>query len=213
MRKSNVSGNGLREQVATRKKKKNKKMLDTEKVHFLCEDCEDPIETTFGVVKNCTMITHFLQGMMLARAYAYVFYFEICDDFLSADCGATTRDTPMPLPSIKKTVFVKVLEWLTKNLEQPVRFDEQTSVTLAEFKEWEGNMFASMDHSFRFDFLAVANALDCKTLQLETCRYFASLVNGKQEPEIRKEFSLPPNPFPPLLGIARRFLPGKSTHN
>jgi hypothetical protein len=144
---------------------------DSTPVYLACQDCDEPVQTTYRHVKNCTTITNII-----------------------ADCGACS-DAPVPLPCIKRATFDKVMMWLQHQIDEPVSFDEKATVDLTKFTDWENDFYSKMTITERLDFIMACNYIECKTMYMETARYIALTMKGKTIEEIRAMFGLGESPL------------------
>ena len=107
-------------------------------------------------------------------------------------------DEEIPLPNVKKTILVKIIEfceYIRKNsapeIEKPLRSNNLNDVTTAWYAE-----FVNLDQEVLFELILAANYLDIKPLLELSCAKVASLIKNKSIPEIRKFFNIE-NDFTP----------------
>ena len=109
-------------------------------------------------------------------------------------------EDPIPLPSIKKPILDKVLEYCTyidtegnglPEIPKPL-----TSGNMSDFvNEFYAN-FVNVDQEQLFELILGANFLDIKSLLELSCAKVASLIKGKNLSETRKFFNVE-NDFSP----------------
>lgn len=107
-------------------------------------------------------------------------------------------DEEIPLPSIKKSILTKVIEFckhLNSNtapeIEKPLKSNNISDVTTQFYAE-----FVNLEQEILFEVILAANYLDIKALLELACAKVASLIKNKSIPEIRKFFNIE-NDFTP----------------
>ena len=107
-------------------------------------------------------------------------------------------DDVIPLPSVKKAILDKVLEFCTyinqhpaPEIEKPLRSSNLADVA----GEWYAN-FVNLEQELLFELIMASNFMDIKSLLELACAKVASMIKGKTIPEIRKFFNIE-NDFTP----------------
>ena len=104
----------------------------------------------------------------------------------------------IPLPSIKKAILDKVIEYCTYiNTNQPPEIDKplRSNNLVDVVNEWYAS-FVNLDQEVLFELILAANFMDIKSLLELSCAKVASLIKGMTIPETRKFFNIE-NDFSP----------------
>lgn len=104
----------------------------------------------------------------------------------------------IPLPNVKATVLVKVIEYCTHYKTDPMTVitTPLKSNRIEEIvQEWYAD-FVSVDQTLLFELVTAANFMDIKALLDLTCLAVSVLIKGKSAEEIRRIFNIS-NDFSP----------------
>jgi len=98
----------------------------------------------------------------------------------------------IPLPNIKSSILVKVIEFLTHykeelmtDIEKPLKSSNMNEVV----QEWYSD-FVNVEQETLFELILAANFMDVKPLLELTCATVASMIKGKTPEEIRQHFKI-----------------------
>jgi S-phase kinase-associated protein 1 len=98
----------------------------------------------------------------------------------------------IPLPNIKSSILVKVIEFLTHykeelmtDIEKPLKSSNMNEVV----QEWYAD-FVNVEQEILFELILAANFMDIKPLLELSCATVASMVKGKTPEEIRQHFNI-----------------------
>jgi len=98
----------------------------------------------------------------------------------------------IPLPNIKSSILVKVIEFLTHykeelmtDIEKPLKSSNMNEVV----QEWYAD-FVNVEQEILFELILAANFMDIKPLLDLTCATVASMIKEKTPEEIRQHFSI-----------------------
>ena len=104
----------------------------------------------------------------------------------------------VPLPSIKKPILEKVIDYCTyihqnppPEIDKPLRSNNLNDVV----SDWYAN-FVNLDQEVLFELILAANFLDIKSLLELACAKVASMIKGMSIQETRKFFNIE-NDFSP----------------
>ena len=107
-------------------------------------------------------------------------------------------DDEIPLPSVKKGILDKIIEYCTyihtntpPEIEKPLRSNDLAGVV----NQWYAD-FVNLEQEVLFELILAANFMDIKSLLELTTAKVASLIKGKTIPETRKFFNIE-NDFTP----------------
>ena len=107
-------------------------------------------------------------------------------------------DDEIPLPSVKKAILDKIIEYCTyihtntpPEIEKPLRSNDVAGVV----NQWYAD-FVNLEQEVLFELILAANFMDIKSLLELTTAKVASLIKGKTIPETRKFFNIE-NDFTP----------------
>ena len=107
-------------------------------------------------------------------------------------------DDDIPLPSVKKAILDKIIEYCTyihtntpPEIEKPLRSNDLAGVV----NQWYAD-FVKLEQEVLFELILAANFMDIKSLLELTTAKVASLIKGKTIPETRKFFNIE-NDFTP----------------
>jgi S-phase kinase-associated protein 1 len=98
----------------------------------------------------------------------------------------------IPLPNVKSSVLVKVIEFCRQYTQEPMTEIEKPlkSANMAEVvQEWYAN-YVKVDQEVLFELILAANYMDIKPLLDLTCASVASMIKTKTPEEIRKQFNI-----------------------
>ena len=111
---------------------------------------------------------------------------------------APDQDEAIPLPSVKKAILDKIIEFCTyikdnqpPVIEKPLRSNQLSDVV----SQWYAD-FVNLEQEVLFEMIMAANFMDIKPLLELACAKVASLIKGKTVPEIRQFFNIE-NDFTP----------------
>lgn len=103
-----------------------------------------------------------------------------------------SRSQEIPLPNVKTTVLVKVIDYCKHHVDLPV---EPIQKPLADsdmrkvVSEWDAN-FVDLEQEMLFELILAANYMDIKPLLDLTCAKVASMIKGKTPEQIRRAFNI-----------------------
>ena len=104
----------------------------------------------------------------------------------------------IPLPNVKDTVLIKVIEYCTHYKEEPMT-SIQTPLKSSKIEElvqpWYAK-FVQVEQTLLFELVTAANFMDIKPLLDLTCLAVSVLIKGKQASELRAIFNIS-NDFTP----------------
>ena len=104
----------------------------------------------------------------------------------------------IPLPNVKDSVLVKVIEYCTHYKDDPMTAI-QTPLKSSKIEELVQPFYAEfvkVDQSLLFELVTAANFMDIKPLLDLTCLAVSVLIKGKQASELRAIFNIS-NDFTP----------------
>ena len=98
----------------------------------------------------------------------------------------------IPLPNVKNSVLIKVIEFIKHYKLEPMNEIEAPlkSANMHELvQEWYAH-FVAVDQELIFDLVMAANYMDIKPLLNLTTATVASMIKGKSPEEIRQTFNI-----------------------
>eukprot|EP00518_Triparma_eleuthera_P005595 CAMPEP_0182452822 /NCGR_PEP_ID=MMETSP1319-20130603/135_1 /TAXON_ID=172717 /ORGANISM="Bolidomonas pacifica, Strain RCC208" /LENGTH=166 /DNA_ID=CAMNT_0024650695 /DNA_START=58 /DNA_END=558 /DNA_ORIENTATION=- len=117
---------------------------------------------------------------------------ELVKTMIDDEDDADDDAQEVPLPNVKSTVLVKVIEFAKHYKEEPMSEIDKPlkSSNMSEVVQtWYSN-FVDVDQELLFELILAANYMDIKPLLDLTCATVASMIKGKTPEEIRKTFNI-----------------------
>jgi S-phase kinase-associated protein 1 len=116
----------------------------------------------------------------------------IMSELVKTMADGDQSETEIPLPNVKGAVLNKIIVWMKRHGEVPMKEIEKPlkSANMNEVVEqWDAD-YVDVDQELLFELILAANYMDIKPLLDLTCAKVASIIKNKTPEQIRKTFNI-----------------------
>lgn len=100
------------------------------------------------------------------------------------------RGNIIPLPNVQSSIFVKIIEYCSHHLNDPVESAVQALINDNKVSTWDEEFCEQMEVVTIIEIMLAANFLDVQPLFRFCCQTLAQKIHGKTPEEIRATFNI-----------------------